>query len=166
MNYIIDNCSLVNLANGGLLDVCTRLPHKFYVTPLVYHKECTSCKGEVANMIAAGALNLLDFEPGIEDFIDLANQFSIDDGECESILACRENGFALVSDDAAARKCANALLGVANCTGSLGLIKQLTHDELIQCNEAVTAYHVMKECGAFLPRWPAPEIYLCKEESL
>lgn len=153
MNYIIDNCSLVNLANCNLLTQCViKLPHSFFITPIVCDKECTSCKSEVDYLIATGLLSKLAFTPDVAEFVKLANDFSIDDGECESILACQFHDFALVSDDNAARKCAEQLLGVNNRTGSLGLVKQLVATGDIECAQAIAAYHEMKRAGGFLPR--------------
>jgi predicted nucleic acid-binding protein len=153
MNYIIDNCSLVNLANCGLLTICvSELAHNFYVTPLVCDKECISCKDEVVQLIDNKFLYKLDFEPNIEDFASLSQLYAIDDGECESILACQANSYALVSDDNAARRCADVVLGSENRTGSLGLIKQLVAMGIIACSQAVVAYKTMKKSGAFLPK--------------
>jgi predicted nucleic acid-binding protein len=154
MNYIIDNCSLVNLVNCNLLAHCINgLSHSFFITPIVCDKECTSeCKIQVDALIASGHLSKLPFIPNVAEFIRLANDFSIDDGECESILACQSYNFALVSDDKAARRCAENLLGEKNRTGSLGLIKQLVAAGSIACAEAIKAYHEIRNTGGFIPR--------------
>ena len=153
MNYIIDNCSLVNLANSNMLTLCvSNLPHAFYITPIVYNVECTTCKPEVDHLLANGHLILLNFVPSISEFSNLATNFSIDDGECESILACQTFNYAFVSDDNAARNCAEHILGLTNRTGSLGLIKQLVASGTIICSDAITAYNTMKRAGGFLPK--------------
>lgn len=153
MNYIIDNCSLVNLANCNLLTACVNHPaHSFFITPLVCDKECTSCKEEVDALITSGHLSKLPFVPNIADFIKLGKDYSIDDGECESILACQKYDYALISDDSAARRCADKVLGTSKKTGSLGLIKQLVSVGSIACAQAIAAYHTMKNAGGFLPK--------------
>lgn len=161
MNYIIDNCSLTNLANCGLLSVClTLLEHAFYVTPTVCDIECTTCKTEVDSLIINGCLSKLEFTPDLPDFIRLTNQYKIDAGECESILACQLHEFAFISDDKAARDCAASILGENNKTGSLGLIRQLVANNSITCEDAINAYHSIKIAGGFMPRIN-PKAELC-----
>ncbi|RZK44849.1 MAG: hypothetical protein EOO61_02260 [Hymenobacter sp.] len=162
MNYILDNCSLVNLFNCGMLEKCIEcLAHNFFVTPIVYHKECTTCTFELERLVLEDRIYLLDFIPDIQEFANLGNECGIDDGECEAILACLHHGYALASDDKAARKCATKKIGQTRLIGSIGLIKQLVAIGEIECPQAVDAFNSMSVAGAFLPKGKPPNEYIC-----
>jgi len=152
LKLAIDACSLIILDKGGVLGKVLALDgHEFCVGSFV-EDECGTL---VKSYIQQGTLKKLpDERLLLHDFVTLLDRYTLGYGETECIAFCISEGISFCSDDARARKSAEAELGASRVVGTLYLLRECVRSGLLTRAEAITAYEQMKVRGAFLPDWP------------
>lgn len=163
MNIVIDTCSLINMMNGQVLsEILTLTSCKFYIGNLVYDEvsQVKSQKETIDNSINLGNLILISNDVPLSQFLSLKRKYQLGDGETESIGHCLNHGYQLSSDDFKARTSGGKELIQANVIGSLYLLREAVRQKIVACNDAMSAYTIMKIKGGFLPE--IDESYLCK----
>lgn len=150
---LLDASSILNLVNGGTLDLVCELPHKFYVGPIVYG-ECTERQPcpELDEMISKGKIKLLagGIIP-VSVFASLHTKYGLGDGETECLAYGKVLNYKVCTDDRKARESVIAELSKLSLTGSLGLLKEAAEANLITCSDANKSLRTMKASGGFLP---------------
>ncbi|MCW2370749.1 hypothetical protein [Sphingobium sp. B11D3D] len=157
VRLLIDACAAINLFNCGKLAVVCELPDtEVALSPIVVSECGLDCAAEIISLQAAGLIHFVpDDEISPDRFLELVTDHDIGDGELESISVCEATDRAFCTDDAAARRLANNLLGDARVMGSLRLLKFSVEASLLVCTDAFAGYRKMRECGGFLPDVPS-----------
>jgi predicted nucleic acid-binding protein len=152
LRLAIDACSLIILDKGGVLGKVLALNgHEFFIGSFV-EEECGIL---VKSYVQQGVLNKLpDERLSLHDFMTLLNRYALGYGEAECIAFCISEGLSFCSDDAKARKSAEAELGASRVVGTLYLLRECVRSGLLTREEAILSYEQMKVRGAFLPDWP------------
>lgn len=153
MRLLIDACAAINLHNCGQLALVCELPNtEIALTPIVVSECGLDCAAEIIALEAAGHIHFVpDDEISPDRFLELVTDHDIGDGELESIAVCETTDRAFCTDDAAARRLANNLLGTPKAMGSLRLLKFAVEASLLKCTEAFAGYNQMRDSGGFLP---------------
>lgn len=152
MIFILDASTLINLANGGILNIILELPDTlFYVSRLV-REESKTIAAAVDQAVESGKLALVDDAAiSIEEFAQAKTLMRLGDGETECILAARAMRCGVGCDDATARAQARRQLGAARLKGSIGFLRMAVDSGLLTQNAAAEAYQLMLDCGGYLP---------------
>jgi predicted nucleic acid-binding protein len=150
---VLDACTLINLANGGVLGIVLGLKEAiFFIGPSVL-RESSSVEKAMAHALQDKLLFLIDENKlSVSAFAALKHEYGLGDGETECLLAACTFGYLIACDDNAARKAATARLGVGQLTGSIGLLKLCIRQGALTPKQAFNAYELMKSRGGFLPR--------------
>ena len=154
MNVVIDACSVINLHNGGVLEVvCSIGEINVQIGPIAGGECSEGCAEPLANLRDAGNLVYLGDSPlDAEQFLDFVDEHKLGDGEAECImLAALDADSWVCCDDLRGRKKAQAILGEGRLVGSLGLLKLAVGSGLLTPHQACEAHARMKEAGGFLP---------------
>jgi len=102
--------------------------------------------------IASGKLRSLDDSSlPAGRFLALLARYRLGDGETECLVFGEAHQLIVVTDDAAARRAVENLLGAGKLTGSLGLLRRAVVAGLINHVDAMARYERMKATGGFLP---------------
>lgn len=154
MSLLIDACAAINLYNCGKLALVCNLPGiGIELSPIVVSECGLGCAAEIIALETAGLIRFVpDEEISTDRFLELVAEEDIGNGELESIAVCEATGRSFCTDDGAARRLANQLLGPAKVMGSLRLLKMAVEALLIPCNEAFAGYLAMRDSGGFLPQ--------------
>lgn len=163
MTVVTDTCSLINLINGGVIREILSIPgYVFYIGNIVYDEVTViqSQKNIIDDLINSGKIIQIIEDVPIHDFKILKKQYGLGDGETESIAHCKNNKYHISSDDQKARICGGKELSETSVIGSLFLLREAVRLKIINCNDAKSAYLLMKIQGGFLPT--VDESYLCQ----
>jgi predicted nucleic acid-binding protein len=153
VTVIFDACSLINLTNGQVLSHVLQLGDQYVVGPIVSGEVGLE---EIERALGDGQVFPLDdSQLNAEDFLALVEEHRLGDGESECILAARQFGYTVCTDDGKARELTTKLLGASRLTGSLGLLRRAVSKGILKIGEAYNAYQRMISAGAFLPRLPS-----------
>lgn len=154
MNRIFDSSSLINLANGSLLDAILSIPGlKAQIGPQV-RDECASIAPLLNAMIGVGRIEVLDDDDlPASLFFQLRDTYGLGPGETECLAFASVGSQVVCCDDRAARSMIATEIGNKRVTGSLGLLIQAIHFGMIDLVEAFAKYEKMRLCGGFLPAW-------------
>jgi predicted nucleic acid-binding protein len=150
---VLDTSVLVNCSNGGVLAIVFRISKRTFVIPPAVATEFEA--GDIAALQEAGKagrvtiLNDADVPGAL--YLRLLADWGLGEGETECIAFASHAGIAFAADDRFARRRATELLGVANVSGSLGLLKEAVAESLITKQDAYAAYEQMRAAGGFLP---------------
>ncbi len=106
---------------------------------------------EVSVKSGEGQTVINDEEVTASNFLALLQQYSLGDGETESLTFSQSLGYMICTDDKRARLVSAELLGNGRVIGSLGLLKRAVQQQLLTASEAFNAYQKMKTAGGFLP---------------
>ncbi len=155
MNIILDACTAINLVNGDALGVAIGLPDCRFIIGPQSLDECGSAKPMLQGLIDAGSLLLQeDNELSSSLFLELLAQYSLGDGETETLTFSKMFGYTICTDDKKARHVANQMFGADRVTGSLGLLRRAVQQGMVTPNDAHAAYKKMISAGAFVPDIP------------
>ena len=150
---LLDASAVINLHEGGVLNVILRLPGSRFTIGVVVQREIQHAKEAMEELVELGAI-LTDDGGSVSalTFLDLQRREGIGPGEAECIVHLEKDASAImVSDDKRARTCATRRVGKDRVTGSLGLLREAVAYQLIVPKAAFEAYLAMKAAGAFLP---------------
>lgn len=153
MTFILDTCSIINLAKGTVLEVTLAIPeHAFAIGPLV-RGECVELADEITEKIESGQITLLDDSILSASRIDqIATENNLGVGESEGIAFCEVNpGLTLCTDDRRARAIASQLLGQNRVVGTEDLLLLAVTATLLAAADAFRVHELMRARGAFLP---------------
>lgn len=153
-NIILDACSIINLINGDqIINALNLTGTKFFIGQAVYNElaKVHTQKVIIDTLINEGILIMLDVDIDVDLLISLYKEYNLGDGETESMVLCKQLGFALCCDDRKARKASNDVIGEKSVMGSLRLMKFAVIEELIVCTDAELSLVKMKLEGGFLP---------------
>ena len=152
MIVILDASTLINLANGEVFGEILRLPKKRFFVSTVVRAESKTIASAIDEAVKANRLGLVDDSLiSVSAFKAARQQFQLDAGETECILAAAAMGCSVGCDDQAARKAIIKELGEPRLTGSIGLLQMAVASGLIARKDAFAAYQLMRERGGFLP---------------
>jgi predicted nucleic acid-binding protein len=163
MDVVLDACSLINLINGDVLGKILRIPGFTYLIGIIVNEECCEIENQkiiIEDFVRAGLLKIHDKDVELSAFVALKTKYQLGDGETESIALITENGHSISSDDAKARSSALYEVGTSRVIGSLFLLRQAVRDKLMSCDDAKTAFLLMKVKGGFLPN--IDDEYFCQ----
>jgi predicted nucleic acid-binding protein len=148
---VLDASTLINLANGGVLDTILRLPGFEYHVSTVVRRESKTVADAIDAAVAEGRLGLVDdaIIP-LADFVAAKQEFDLDDGETECLIAARVLEAIVACDDAAGRNAVRETLGVPRLKGSIGLLKMAVEEGLLGAEQASAAYALMRARGGYL----------------
>ncbi|MBP2292668.1 hypothetical protein [Azospirillum rugosum] len=154
MNRIFDSSSLINLANGSLLEMILSIPGlQAQIGPQV-KEECASIAPLLETMIGAGSIVMLDDEDlPASLFFRLRETYGLGAGETECLAFAKIGDQAVCCDDRAARTMIAKEIGSKRVIGTLGLLIQGVHLDLIEAIDAFGKYQQMRLSGGFLPDW-------------
>jgi len=147
---VFDASSAINCINSDSLELVLSIPDLALGVGPIVRRECGHAALEAA--IVSGSLRVLDdssFPAG--RFLALLRRYRLGDGETECLLFGEAHQLIVITDDAAARRAVEDLLGITMLTGSLGLLHRAVVAALIDAAEAMTRYERMKAAGGFLP---------------
>ena len=154
MNVVMDACSVINLQNGGVLEiVCSLVAINVQIGPIAGGE----CSEELAETLAvlhdAGLIQYLTDTPLDADmFLKFVDEHRLGDGEAECIMLADLDAETMVCcDDMRGRRKAQAILGEERIVGSIGLLKRAVAHDLISGPQAFASYELMKAAGGFLP---------------
>jgi predicted nucleic acid-binding protein len=149
---VLDASTLINLANGEVLDAVLQLQGFDYHVSSVVRRESKTVAEAIDQAVAEGRLTLVDdaMVP-LAEFVEAQERFNLDDGETECLIAAQTLGGIVACDDAAGRNAVRETLGVARRKGSIGLLKLAIEQELLTAQQAADAYKLMRERGGYLP---------------
>ena len=152
MKQAIDACSLINLQKGDVLEIVLRLPaHEFFVGAFVQEE----CGPFLKPFLESGLLKeLSDQRMSFAAFSEILARYDLGFGETECIVFAALDAMAVCSDDAKARRSAQAELGENRVTGTLFLLRECVKDGALTSHGALVAYEQMRAKGAFLPDLP------------
>jgi predicted nucleic acid-binding protein len=152
LKQAIDACSLINLHKGDVLEIVLRLPtHEFFVGVFVQEE----CGPFLKPFLESGLLEELpDQRMSAAAFSEILARYDLGFGETECIVFAAQDGIAVCSDDAKARRSAQTELGEGRVTGTLFLLKECVKDGALTSHGALVAYEQMRARGAFLPDLP------------
>lgn len=165
MNVIMDACSVINLHNGGVLEVvCAIEAIDVQIGPIAGGECSEDCAIALANLHEAGQLEYLADTPiDADEFLEFVAQHKLGDGEAECIMLAELSETAAVCcDDMRGRRKTEAILGQGRLVGSLKLLKQAVAEALLTADQAFAAYDLMREAGGFLPEIEA--VYFSLDE--
>jgi predicted nucleic acid-binding protein len=149
---VVDACTLINLANGEVLSEILQLPDVEFQVSAIVRRESRTISDAIDVAVCSGRLALVDDALiSVSDFIRVKNEFELDDGETECILAAQALACTIACDDAAARKAIIGLIGESRLTGSIGLLRLAIAEGLISREIAAESYQLMRQRGGFLP---------------
>jgi predicted nucleic acid-binding protein len=149
---VLDTCTFINLANGGVLHIVLQLPDVRFQLGSSVKRESTSVARVLDEAVGSGLLDMIDDSSlSAVRFAALKTRFRLGDGETECLLAAETLGHVIACDDSSARRAAADLFGVQRLTGSIGLIKKCVHEGLMSPEDGFSAYLRMKDAGGFLP---------------
>ena len=152
MIIVLDASTLINLANGEVLDTILRLPGLEYHVSTVVRRESRTVAAAIDTAVAEGRLILVDDSIiPIGAFIAAKDQFDLDDGETECVIAAQVMGAVVACDDAAGRQVVRDILGVSRLKGTIGLLRMAVDEGLLDAEAASTAYSLMRSRGGYLP---------------
>ena len=152
MILVLDASTLINLANGEVLDTVLNIPDVEYHVSTVVRQESRTVARAIDDAVAARRLSLVDDTLiSIVSFAEIKERYNLDDGETECLLAAQAMDCWVACDDAAGRAAVGAVLGGARLKGSIGLLKMAITAGLITSGEAFTAYTLMRNRGGYLP---------------
>lgn len=153
MKYVIDACSLINLQNGGGLQLVLRLARSsLQVGPIVIGETGLEIEGVLR---ASGTANFLnDSDVRATTYLALLSMHRLGEGETEALALSQQHGFTLCSDDRRAREVGKKLLGEDRVIGSLRLMRWCVEEDICKCTRAYEASVVMRDHGGFLPALP------------
>ena len=154
MNVVMDACSVINLHNGGVLEVvCSNAVAKFQIGPIAGGECSEECAGALAALHGAGKIEYLTDTPlDADEFLDFVAEHRLGAGEAECIMLAALDAQTFVScDDMRGRKKGTLILGEERVTGSIGLLKMAVAKGVISVAHAFASYSQMKEAGGFLP---------------
>lgn len=158
MNCIFDASALINLSNGGILDVILRIPNFVPRLGPQVLTECTTISDQLGRLIAEGRLTLIDdTEVPADQYLLLMERYALGAGETECLAFASSGDDVVCCDDRRARAMTSAEIGDVRVTGSIGLLGLAIHHELITAEDAFSAYELMRRRGAFLPELNARE---------
>jgi predicted nucleic acid-binding protein len=147
---VLDASSAINCINSDSLNVVLSVPRLSLGIGPIVRGECGDAALEAA--IALGTLQSLDDSTiPAGRFLALLQKYRLGDGETECLAFAETQGLIVVTDDGAARKAAQDLLGAERLTGTLGLLRRAVLAELIAPEDGMRRYELMKSKGAFLP---------------
>jgi predicted nucleic acid-binding protein len=150
----MDACSVINLHNGGVLEVvCSIESIDVQIGPIAGGECSEDCATALANLHEAGRLEYLEDTPiDADEFLEFVAQHKLGDGEAECIMLAELSETATVCcDDMRGRRKTEAILGQDRLVGSLKLLKQAVTEGLFAADQAFAAYELMKGAGGFLP---------------
>ncbi len=149
---ILDASAIINLINGGILDVILTLPdYKFAVGPQVLD-ECTQNRSAVRGMKVLFFLSDEDIPASL--YFALLDQYQLGLGETECLAIASSHGGEVCTDDRKARKMCGAVLGPERVFGSARLMREAVAAKVLSTEDAINAYRKMRAAGAFLPAIP------------
>lgn len=152
MIIILDASTLINLANGGVLNVVLSLPGTRFLVSGIVRNESKSIVSAVDTVIADGILGVVDDDLiSIRTFRAAQERLGLGAGETECILAAEQMGYVLACDDLAARSAAKKALGAGQVRGSIGLLKMAVEANILNREAAYIAYQLMRDRGGYLP---------------
>lgn len=156
MKTLFDASSLLNLSNGGLLElVPQRLTVEMALGPQVF-AECRTITDELESMIRNGLATLVDDDDiPATGFLNLFNKYGLGFGETECLALAKHHGWNLCCDDKRARRMVRAEVGPERLTGTMGLLTALVSGAVLTTSEAAAAHSRMILRGGFLPALPA-----------
>lgn len=152
MIRILDASTLLNLANGEVLSTVLRLPSVTFQVSAVVRDESRTIRDAIDAAVEAGHLELVDDKLiSVVRFLRAKDEWNLDNGETECILAATAIGCSVACDDKNARKVITKALGEEHLTGSIGLLREAVKAGLLTQSNAYAAYQLMRKRGGFLP---------------
>lgn len=153
MIVVLDASTLINLDNGEVLAEVLSLPGKtFQISPEVRRESRTAAKA-IKAAIERGDIHWVDDNSiDASEYEDARAFWELGAGETECILAAKALSCVVACDDGAARKVIESELGIANMTGTVGLLREAVSAGLLTAEESFDAYQKMKRRGGFLPK--------------
>jgi predicted nucleic acid-binding protein len=155
VKIIYDASSLINLANGGVLErIISGTNSVSLVGPQVL-AECSSIKSELDLLIESHELLLMsDEELPAETYFEILEKFRLGPGETECIAFARQypDISAISCDDRRARIVCSEVIGESRLTGTIGRLKFAIENNLLSIGDATNAYQNMVLSGGFLPK--------------
>jgi predicted nucleic acid-binding protein len=155
VKIIYDASSLINLANGGVLDrIISDTSLISLVGPQVL-AECSSIKSELDLLIENNELLLMsDEELPAETYFEILEKYRLGPGETECIAFARQypDITAISCDDRRARNVCAEVIGESRLTGTIGRLKFAIENNVISVADATNAYQSMILSGGFLPK--------------
>ena len=132
MIVILDASTLINLANGGVLDTILRTPGMTFQMSAAVRSESKTIAQAIDAAVANETMSLVDDSLiSAAAFRDAKKLMLLGDGETECILAAAVLGCALGCDDRTARKRAKQKLGAGAVVGSIGLLRMAIDAKLL-----------------------------------
>ena len=149
---IFDASSLLNLANGDVLETVLSLPNVIPRVGPQARGECASIEARLDALIAARKFFLLDDEnmPAAL-FVSLLERYGLGAGETECLTFALQTDDIVCCDDRHARSMIARELGQERVIGTLALLVQNIREELLTVENALAAYQQMRSRGGFLP---------------
>ncbi|WP_420578352.1 hypothetical protein [Ekhidna sp.] len=160
MDVILDNCSLINIINGDILEEVLNLEGiNFHIGPIVYDEFTQYKDGSILDeMISKGLLSRVGEDVvTIEEYRSMLDKYGLGDGETECLCISRKFGYRMASDDKKARSSGIKEIGRNRVIGSIFLLKRLVEKNVFNCSEAFERYVFMKVSGGFLPDYKKDE---------
>jgi len=157
---ILDASAIINLINGGVLDVILSLPgYKFAVGPQALD-ECTQQRSAILTLTSIVFLSDDDIPASL--FFALLDQYQLGLGETECLALASRHGGEVCTDDRKARKMCAKVLGPERVFGSARLLREAVAAKVLSAEGAIGAYQAMRVAGAFLPE--IPDAYFSEEK--
>lgn len=143
---------MLNLVHGEVLGSVLQIPSLIaHVGPQV-RRECESIASMVDILIDTGKLILLnDSDLPADRFLALLDCYGLGAGETECLTFAELGDHVVCCDDRRARMMIARELGPKRVIGSLGILVQASHCNLLTIEAAFAAYEQMRRRGGFLP---------------
>jgi len=155
MEIVLDACTIINLINGKILDKIISIPRLLiFVGDNLLEQEIYLNLPQrviIESLIQSKKITLLESDVTLNEFTKLKKVYDLGDGETECIALCKKHGYAIATDDKRARMSAKIELGEAKIVGSLFFLREAVRNEVIECEDALASFKLMKKHGGFLP---------------
>ncbi len=157
MKTLLDASSIINLIKGEVFQTVLRLRDRsFFVGPQVL-QECRRGHCELLDeALNQGVVTELS-DTGLPAslYFELLERHGLGPGETECLAFASLAEFIVCCDDGTARRVLTQQLGAKQVTGSLGLLRDAVHEDLLSGETALKAYELMEARGGFLPQLPS-----------
>jgi predicted nucleic acid-binding protein len=151
LNGIFDASAMLNLVHGDVLSTVLQIPSLIARGGPQVRRECGSIAPRLDFLIDTGQLILLDDgDLPAASFLALLDRYGLGEGETECLAFAKLGDHIVCCDDRRARMMIASELGQKRVIGSLGLLVQAMHWNVLTLEAAFGAYEQMRRRGGFL----------------
>lgn len=144
---ISDTNILIDLEEGGLLEVLFQLPYRFGVPDILFYEELES---QHAHLLGMGLIVNELTSDSMLYALELSGRVNGPSrNDCFALALARQEQCPLLSGDRALRNLASQEAVIV--MGTIWLVEQMIHQNIITIQQAQDAYELMKANGRRLP---------------